>query len=274
LGIPPFPPDGPPPAEVQVRPPDDLAAAYAQLGADLPGEAIVVGEPRPGVPVWAVRIGGEASLDWWERLRSLHPRTGLWPVLFWWPVDGPLLDASIWETTALGDYYDDDVMVDVAVTFDAGAWLTDHEELEVSLATMRRSALAPADPDLADWRTCFHDVNPDAPDAVALIPAVGGWAVPAVLNWWGGANAHVDPLGHSAVLRRWAAAWGAELVLLDSATMMLRVERPPSDDLALQQLAAEAWVHCPYVYGSYGNPQTLEELAHLMRRPVWDFWWD
>jgi hypothetical protein len=274
LGIPPFPADGPPPAEVRVAPPEDPAAAYAKLGVDLPGEVILVGERRPGVPVWAIRTGEEAALDWWERLRSQHSRTGLWPVLFWWG-DVPLDDAAVWETTAFGDYDNDDVMVDVEVTFDAGAWLTEHEEKEVRLANERRSVLPPADPAPADWRTCFIEVYGDRlPDALALIPAAGGWAVPAVLSWWGGANANMDPQHHSAVLRRWAAAYGAELVLLDSATMTLRAERPPTDDLALLRLAAEATVHCPYVSQGYGSPGTLEELAHLMRRPLWDFWWD
>jgi hypothetical protein len=271
LGVPPFPPDGPPPEEVRVPVPDDPAAAYARLGVDLPGEVAPVGEPRPGVPVWAVRPGEQAALDWWERLRDLHPRTGLWPMLFWWG-DVPVADASVWEHTALGEYADE--VVDVTETFDAGAWLSAHDEQDiVGLAKMPRSTLPPPDPRPADWRACFSETfRGYMPDAVAVIPAAGGWAVPAVLSWWGGVNSHVDPTAHSAVLRRWTSAWGTELLTLEGDTMVLRAGRTPTDDLTLLRLAAEATVHCPYSCDLWGGP--LEDRAHMLRRPIWAFWWD
>jgi uncharacterized protein DUF4253 len=241
----------------------------------LPGEVMLVGEPRPGTPVWAIRPDAPAALGWWERLRAEHPRTGLWPVLFWSGIDQGLADAAVWETTALGDYEAEDAGENADEPGAGGAWLTGHDARDsAGLAGMPRGELRAADPEPGDWHTCFAGMfAARPPDAVALVPAVGGWAVPAVLNWWGGANSGVDPAGHSAVLRRWASTWDIELLALDSATMVLRAGRTPGDDRTLLRLAAEACVHCPYSSDLWGG-DSLEDRAHLLRRAVWAFWWD
>lgn len=56
---------------------DDVVARLAVNGVDVPGV-----RPVPlagGLTAACFPSQGDEALGWWERLRALHPRTGIWP---------------------------------------------------------------------------------------------------------------------------------------------------------------------------------------------------
>jgi hypothetical protein len=115
----------------------------------------------------------------------------------------------------------------------------------------------------------IHDegLKPLARVHIILVPARDATEIPAHLRY-GGWNACPEPAMHVAVLRKWQAEYGAELVGLTSDTIQLRVARRPQTRADAWKLALEHDRYC-------GEVEDLESLAaELMVSDWWCFWWD
>ena len=107
---------------------------------------------------------------------------------------------------------------------------------------------------------------------ILLVPAADGSEVPAYLHW-GAWNACPGPELHVALLRRWQARYGVELVGLSGDTMNLRVaKRPATRDEALD-LAREHYLYCSDIVDQ-GTEALAPLAASLMDSDWWFFWWD
>lgn len=242
-GLFPLPPDGVPAGPVTAILPADVAATYRAVGVEL--------EPRRstdgGVTVWTSAAADRAAM------RGLHPRTGLWPVL---------AGEGFWER------FNDQVPDAEPDAGDGRSWL------ELHLAEPADAPLADQIPRRADlpWQPVDAPAEPDLPGEVVLVPAAVSWLVPAVLGWDGAVNHDIMGPDHTTVLRRWSAAYGAELAGLGSDTMTLDVPRPPTDRDAALRAAVEAVTYCPdAVFQGVGS---LEALAEALTAGTWYFWWD
>ncbi|WP_454197431.1 DUF4253 domain-containing protein [Nocardia sp. Marseille-Q1738] len=105
-----------------------------------------------------------------------------------------------------------------------------------------------------------------------MIPAANSWLVPRELRWSGAINHGLGGNIHAAVLRRWSAARGCELVALDSDTMWLKVEEPVLREDAALAMALEAYLYCPDA--ATQDRDSVDELAESLMRPLWRLWWD
>ena len=187
----------------------------------------------------------------------MHPSTGLWPVL--------ILE-NTWETTAaeVGEEPDPVEPLDVE------AWLAAHTAERGE--DFPRGEAAPFEvPDPSDWRERVA-AWPDEPDRLLLVPAPGGWAVPGLLGWSGAVNHDIMGDVHTAFLRRWDAAWGADLVVLGFDTLTLRVSRPPATPDAALAVAGEVATYCEDIV--FQGVQTLDALVPMVASSAWWFWWD
>ncbi|MCE3553611.1 DUF4253 domain-containing protein [Pseudonocardia sp. RS11V-5] len=112
--------------------------------------------------------------------------------------------------------------------------------------------------------------------ALAVVDASRPADVPAVVDWSGAANYDQDVAEISAVLRSWEERFGAVLVELDAATLILSVAAPPMTRQECETVAAEHFAFCP----DQQDPQdgrifTLRSYADLIRGArQWRFWWD
>ena len=107
---------------------------------------------------------------------------------------------------------------------------------------------------------------------ILLIPASDGIEVPAFLRW-GGWNTCPLPEFHVAALRSWRDRFGAQLIALNSDTMILRVDRHPQTRKEALDLAKEQFIYCEDIV--LQGTGTLSVLAAcLMADNWWYFWWD
>jgi uncharacterized protein DUF4253 len=97
-----------------------------------------------------------------------------------------------------------------------------------------------------------------------VLPLIG-WAVAA--NYW------EDALVIAAVLRSWEGRFWAQLLRVGFAEIQLLVQRPPRAERAAQLLAAEQFAFCDECAGD-GLHDVSSITRHLLRSPVWTFWWD
>ena len=100
--------------------------------------------------------------------------------------------------------------------------------------------------------------------------------VPAALAWGGARRVHPDLVGLGAVLRSWEERFGAVLVLLHEATMILSVADPPSTRGTAARVAEEHFAFCPAQHGPQnGAVHTPHSYAPAIRdERLWRFWWD
>jgi hypothetical protein len=208
--------------------------------------------------VWSMPVvDGEAGLDLWTRVRAVHPATGIWPVL---------VTANTVEATAV-DFGEDPAPV---AALDAEAWFADRGA--DSDEQFPRGEPAPFEPpDPAQWAFRVATM-PDEPDRMWFVPSPGGWAVPGQLGWSGAVNADVMGDVHTAVLRRWAERWDADLVVLGFDTLTLRVMRPPASPASAFEVAHEMALYCEDLV--HQGVQTLDALVPMAASPAWWFWWD
>jgi hypothetical protein len=110
------------------------------------------------------------------------------------------------------------------------------------------------------------------PTLISVIAVADPAEVPAVFGW-GAWNECPAPGAHVAVLRRWAAMYGAEVVGISEDIIEMRVARPPvSRDDALA-LAREQFAYCPDIVAQ--GVETISNLAATLRgSTAWYFWWD
>lgn len=107
---------------------------------------------------------------------------------------------------------------------------------------------------------------------IALIPTVEGWQVPTFFDF-GGWNACPYASVHAALLRDWGRRYDAELMTLTRDIVEMRVGRPPRDRDGAIELAKEHFLYCcDTVDQGY---DTIDRLAaSLLNSPLWYFWWD
>jgi hypothetical protein len=74
------------------------------------------------------------------------------------------------------------------------------------------------------------------------------------------------------VLRSWEDRFGARLLEVGSADIMLLVSRPPQTLEAAQRIADE---HFAFADEAHNGPRWISEIARtIVNNPFWDFWWD
>jgi hypothetical protein len=205
-----------------------------------------------GEQAWRHEVeGGPAALETWRALRDRHARTGLWPVLL--GADSQVVDQLTWRVEMLArsspgipELEDAPGIADLfdrwmAVVADDG-YLDDVPrhlaKLEADAATIRDRITER--PDHAAVRALAG-----AEVTIALVPAAGGWEVPALLAWSGAERASIDGPDHLAVLHFWHEAHGAELVAMGLERMELLVERPPTEARGAFELAVQQYAYCP-----------------------------
>lgn len=108
---------------------------------------------------------------------------------------------------------------------------------------------------------------------LAVVPVSRPADIPATLGWLGAGNYLYDLACMSAVLRSWEDRFGAVLVHMDSATLLLSVAAPPSTREECLGVAAEHFAFCCDVDGE--DPRPLRVYAQgLHGAQRWRFWRD
>lgn len=102
--------------------------------------------------------------------------------------------------------------------------------------------------------------------------------IPAALGWTGAVNYyHQTLVGLCSVLRSWEDRFGAVLVWLSGATLVLSVASPPTSIRESERVAAEHFAFCPDQIDPQDgrDPFSPRTYAHTIRRAgLWRFWWD
>jgi hypothetical protein len=253
---------------------DDLTRLAGEHGIDVPVLAPVTRTATdaavPGFP-----SAGEDALAWWQRLHAVGEHTGHWPLL----IDSDLaefldrpaadkLDALLWTpgAPARADELDG---AEVLVRLGGGWPRPDVRAQQELLAGW------PDEPHREEaFRVPFSPAGQPDPVLVALVPAVGGWQVPAVLGY--GDRERFPPAAeHSAILRHWHHRYGAELVCMTATNAELAITRPPrtrTDALAF------AWEYANYCQDSVDAVYRADDLAglaaSLIDAEVVVAWWD
>nr|WP_221381479.1 DUF4253 domain-containing protein [Actinoplanes polyasparticus] len=224
-----------------------------------------------GAQVLAFTTPGDHALDWWQRLRDVHPTTGCWPLL---------LDADAPEYFADGYEYESPADAQARFeTLDGAALLA--ERWAGSLRVYGPELTAEINADLNEERNW-----PEAPErrgsgfghaddevTVALVPAAAGWLVPMVLHY-GGWNDYPDPAEHAAILRYWHDRYGADLVSMTGTTAEFAVRRPPRTHPEALDLAWQYKAYNDGYYDFYFADNLTDLAASLLDAPVWRCWWD
>jgi hypothetical protein len=213
---------------------------------------------RTGAAVPGFPSAGEEALEWWRTLRAAHEDTGRWPVI----VDARSI-AMTGEKAGPGQPAELDateILNPGGVTLDS---LGD-EGLEDLLDQW------PDDPCRVDRFGLPFSREP----AVALFEVEHGWQVPDLLGY-GDWNRCPPPAVHTAVLRHWERAYGAELVCLTWSSLELTMSRPPRTRRAALALAWEYAGYCEdSVDAIYGADNLAELAASFLDAEVLTAWWD
>ena len=110
---------------------------------------------------------------------------------------------------------------------------------------------------------------------LGLVAANRGADALAVVGWTGPANYTADTAEVSAVLRSWEDRFGARVVGVGFATLLLSVAAPPTTREEALAVAAEHFAFCPDNVWQGSEPQTLAGYAdRLVGDHSWAFWWD
>jgi hypothetical protein len=126
-----------------------------------------------------------------------------------------------------------------------------------------------------------RSVTGTSPGRIALVSTSRSADVVYQIGWTGAVNHFLQETGAtrlSVMLRSWEDRFGARLLRLSFDTILLTVERPPSNEASALAIAAE---HLAFggsdVFQSYPEPMndSIRALADtLMDRPTWRFWFD
>jgi hypothetical protein len=219
-------------------------------------------------PMWAFPAEAADLVPWWQRLRSAHDRSGLWPFLI-----GPDLD-RLAESVEAGGADDAAAEIERGLTMDVDA----------RLAELRAEALSWNEGEDDELPPRGEVENPEAHDGdsfylaegrgwIGLVEATAGHLVPGLLGWGGAVNYDIEPALHVALLKQWHERFGAELVGCSLDVLELRVPRPPSDPAEVLAVAEQQYWYCPDVVDQ--GVGTLDALA-VVQVPThrWFFWWD
>ncbi|HEY4377162.1 MAG TPA: DUF4253 domain-containing protein, partial [Acidimicrobiales bacterium] len=110
-----------------------------------------------------------------------------------------------------------------------------------------------------------------SPVQIALIPAAGGWEVPALLAWAGAERRGHGGAEHLSVLKFWHDAYGAELVSLGLESLECLLETPPVDGRSAFELAVQQYSYCPELMDNLAP--AMGALAATLLGRHWLFDW-
>lgn len=205
-----------------------------------------------GLQAWRHEVpGGPGALETWRALRERHPRTGLWPILL--GDDPQVIDQLTWRLEMLArsrpgipDVEDVPTAQELFVK-----WMGDPAEDDYLNDVPRH--LAKLEEDAQSIRTKLTERPDDAAVkairgdtvTIALVPALGGWEVPALLAWSGAERLEIGGPDHLSVLHFWHDVYSADLVSLGLETMECLVGRPPDDARSAFELAVQQYAYCP-----------------------------
>ena len=250
----------------------------------LPGGA----QPPPGFEPWCLTLrgqqawrhevpGGAEALGVWRALRDRHDRTGLWPVLL--GSDPQVVDQLTWRLEMLArsqpgipDVEDAPPAPELFV-----GWMGDPAEDEYLEDVPRH--LARLEQDAEAIRAKLTE-RPDeaavralsgSPVTIALVPADGGWEVPALLAWSGAERNDIGGPEHLSVLTFWHEVYGAELVAVGLEQLECLVDRPPEDARGAFELAVQHYAYCPQLMDNLAP--AMGALAATLFGRHWYFDW-
>jgi hypothetical protein len=110
---------------------------------------------------------------------------------------------------------------------------------------------------------------------LGLVAAPRGADAPTVVGWDGPLDHTGDTARISAVLRDWEDRFGARVVSVGFATLLLSVAAPPTTTREALAVAAEHVAFCPDNVRQGHAPQTLAGYAdRIVGDHSWVFWWD
>ncbi|GAB3007223.1 DUF4253 domain-containing protein [Saccharothrix stipae] len=287
--------------------PAELRALFAD-GADA-GRSLSVPLP-PGRPVTpqngsgrpAFWLGdGPAPEGLWARLRAGHTRSGLWPLL---------LDAADDEDPEYRPWGNGEVLPDVMSEPDGhdpavllARWWADYtaedpddtaddsDDPDDTLTAAERPAVtapfgttwpglattpAPVgDPDRIADGLAGHLLEGHPSLRLGLVATDRAADAVTRAGWTGTTNYTGDTAEISAVLRGWEDRFGARVVGVGPATLVLSVATPPTTREAALAVAAEHFAFCPDNIWQGQAPCTLAAYAdRLVDDHSWTFWWD
>ena len=245
-------------------------------------------EPPPGFEPWCETLrgeqawrhevtGGKVALDTWHALRDRHSRTGLWPVLL--GSDPQVVDQLTWRLGMLArnrpgipglDQAPDasELLVGWMGDIATDEYLTDVPKhlakLEADAEAIRTRLMQR--PDEAAVRSL---AGPSV--TIALVPAAGGWEVPALLAWSGAEARGIDGAQHMSLLHLWHEVYGAELVAVGLEQLECLVERPPTDARGAFELAVQHYAYCPALMDNLAP--AIGALAATLFGRHWLFDW-
>ncbi|MCU1452714.1 MAG: hypothetical protein JWN46_860 [Acidimicrobiales bacterium] len=232
-----------------------------------------------GDQAWLLEVpGGVQALATWRALRERHARTGLWPVLLG-SVPDLIVDQLTWRVQILAD--DRPGIARLSEVTPAPdlfvRWLGDPAADAYLSDVPRHLAKLQAD------EVAIRDRLDTRPDDVALrslqgetvhivlVPAAGGWEVPALLAWSGAEKEGHGGPEHVAVLHFWRESYGAELIGLGLESLELLVERPPTDARGAFELAMQHYAYCPELMDNLAP--AIGALAATLLGRHWYFDW-
>lgn len=259
--------------------------------ATLGGLPVLALFERSSIPVHGIAVPGRDAIAVWDRLRSGSGASGRWPVVLG---DG-------WATRAHADAARATVDPPEAIVRRAGAvdldgWIARRlvesgvdgadpgrgpEEADAARAADEASpgregddASAREERQRLERFRVVRDAQLDVPlpmVAIAMLPIRDPVEAPAWLafgNW----RRCPEPTIHVAMLARWQARWGAEVVAIGADTIELRVTRPPQDLESALAVTREQVAYAPALLA--GGARTLRALAAArVGASVWSFRW-
>jgi hypothetical protein len=258
----------------------------SRLGVDLPEPRLAV--TAGGVAVYGFPVEPAQSGQVWQRLRSVHDRSGLWPFVSPQSPDD-------WRR----DDYEASVSLSEALRADPQQVVADliraqREEAQESEARYPqldgystglfdparvREALESTETDpLPAPAAVYRDV-PESADWVCAVRAGAGYELPALLgapsaaNWYGSSHhPRLTPQDHVAVLRAWHDRYGAEVYYLGIVNVQLRVARPPVVVEEIVEVAVQQYAYCDDLGQRIGEPDRVARWQ--VPTANWRFWWD
>jgi hypothetical protein len=107
---------------------------------------------------------------------------------------------------------------------------------------------------------------------LGVVPAATGAEAIAACGWIGPCN-YATTAEIASVLRSWQERFGARVVSVGFATLVLSVAAPPTNYEMASRVAAEHHAFCPDTI--YQGTWSLQRYAEtLVGESMWWFWWD